>query len=53
MAAASSQDAAAVFDPLRPALIRVAYMRRRGIENASKEPSAVNPAMDQNTMRNA
>jgi hypothetical protein len=29
------------------------YMRRRGIENASKEPTAVNPAMDQNTMRKA
>jgi hypothetical protein len=29
------------------------YMRRRGIENASKEPSAVNPAIDQNAMRKA
>ena len=28
-------------------------MRRSGIENASKEPSAVNPAMDQNAMRKA
>jgi hypothetical protein len=29
------------------------YMRRSGIENASKEPTAVNPAIDQNTMRKA
>src|SRR5262245_5174101 len=28
-------------------------MRRRGIENASQEPNAVNPAMDQNAMRKA
>src|SRR5690349_15687027 len=34
MAAASSQDAAAVFDPLRPALIRAAYRMLGSVADA-------------------
>ena len=34
MASASSQDAAAVFDPLRPALVRVAYRMLGSVADA-------------------